>query len=183
LSTSTRFVNFIATNIYYRYYRLRWWHAAGPAETGAIIPRREDFTMATYSTPNSRSAAVTGAGGGLGRDVAVQPCENGLSSVRHRPKRRGHCRGRGRVSGCERPASRILGPTRYWCGSSAPASVRPTRTSAIRVLGPAAGDPPATRRQASWSLWARLSTTWLLRNSICAITIRDSRPNRARSAP
>ena len=28
--------------------------------------------MATHSTPNSRSAAVTGAGGGLGREVAVQ---------------------------------------------------------------------------------------------------------------
>ena len=43
--------------IYYRHFTI---YAGGgpPADAGAIIPRREDFTMATHSTPHSRSAAV-----------------------------------------------------------------------------------------------------------------------------
>jgi len=47
----------------------------------------------------------------------------------------------------------ILGPTRYSCGSSAPASVRSTRTPAFLTTRPVASHPPPAREQASWSLW------------------------------
>jgi hypothetical protein len=60
---------FIVINIYYRHLTI---YAGGgsPAEAGAITPRRQDFTLATHCTPDSRSVAV--AGGGRGREVAVQ---------------------------------------------------------------------------------------------------------------
>ena len=114
-------------------------------------PRREDFTIATHSTPNSSSAAVTGAGGGLPANVNGQ--HRGSSAQRGTGADRRH---------------RHLSDRRAHQQSG--------------LLDPAAGDPSATRGQASWSPSARPWTTWLPRNSVCAITIRDSRPTRARRA-
>jgi hypothetical protein len=56
-AASRQLGTFIVINIYYRHFTI---YAGGgsPAEAGAIIPRREDFTMASHSTPDSRSAAV-----------------------------------------------------------------------------------------------------------------------------
>jgi hypothetical protein len=139
--------------------------------------------MATHPPPNSRPAAVTGARGGLGREVAVQGVTMGY-----------------RVFGIARNDEDIAEVE----AASADANGRHRRSSAQRgtgadrrhqlpsdrrahpqsgLLDPAAGDPPATRGQASWSLWARPWTTWLPRNSSCAIAIRDSRGTRARSTP
>jgi short chain dehydrogenase len=144
--------------------------------------------MVTHSTPNSRSAAVTGAGGGLGREVAVQ-----LARIGYRVF--GIARNDEDIAEVEPASADANGQHR---GSSAQrgtgADRRHRHLSDRRahqqsgLLDPAVGDPSATRGQASWSLWAGPSMTWLPRNSICAITIRDSRPTRAgraraRSAP
>ena len=157
------------------------WHR--PAEAGAIIPRREDLTMATHSAPNSRSAAVTGAGGGLGREVAVQLARTGYRVF-------GIARNDKDIVEVEAASANANGRHR---GSSAQrgtgADRRHRHLSDRRahprsgLLDPTAGDPSATRGQPSWSLRAGPSMTWLPRNSICPITIRDSRPTRARSAP
>jgi hypothetical protein len=152
------------------FYDLRWCMSRGPPKPGNI-PRREDFTMATHCTPNSRSAAVTGAGG-LGREVAVQRAGMGyrVLGIARNDKDIGQHRGSSahRGTGADR-RHRHLSDRRAHSQS--------------RLVDPASGDPWATRGQASWSLWASPWTTWLPRNSICAITIRDSRPTRARSAP
>ena len=126
----------IAINVYYRHFTL---YASGMAPAGRSRGNNPSSRGPHDGHPFRTQQPLSGCHrrwrrtrpGGSG-----PACENGLPSVRHRPKRQGHRRGRGRVSECERPASRILGPTRYWCGSSAPASVRPTRTSAFRTTRP-----------------------------------------------
>jgi hypothetical protein len=114
-------------------------------------PRREDFTIATHSTPNSSSAAVTGAGGGLPANLNGQ--------------HRGSSAQRG--TGADRRHRHV--------------SDRRARLQSLR--DPASGDPPATTGRASRGLWAQPSTTGLPRNSIWAITLRNSRGTRVRSAP
>jgi hypothetical protein len=127
--------------------------------------------MATHCTPNSRSAAVTGAGG-LRRELAVQRARVGyrVSAIARNDKDIGQHRGSSahRDAGADR-RHRHLSDRRAHSQS--------------RLVDPACGDSSATKGQASWSLWASPCTTWIPRNSICAITIRDSRPTRARSAP
>jgi NAD(P)-dependent dehydrogenase (short-subunit alcohol dehydrogenase family) len=138
--------------------------------------------MVTHSTPNSRSAAVTGAGGGLGREVAVQ-----LARIGYRVF--GIARNDEDIAEVEPASADANGQHR---GSSAQrgtgadrrhrhVSDRRARLQSLR--DPASGDPPATTGRASWGLWARPSTTGLPRNSIWAITIRNSSGTRARSAP
>jgi len=117
--------------------------------------------MATHSTPNSRSAAVTGAGGGLGWEVAVQLARMGYRVF-------GIARNDEDIAEVEAASADANGQHR---GSSAQrgtgADRRHRHLSDRRahpqsgLPDPAAGDPPATRGQASWSLWARPSTTWL----------------------
>ena len=173
---------FIAIAICYRHFMI---YAGGmsPGEAGAIISRREDFTLAAHSVPNSRSAAVTGAGGKFGREVAVQ-------LVRMSYRVLGIARNDEDIAEVEALSGDANSQHR---GSSAQRDAGADRRHRhlldrrahphSGLIDPAASHPPATRGQASWSLWAGPSTTWLPRNSICAITIRDSRPTRTRSAP
>jgi NAD(P)-dependent dehydrogenase (short-subunit alcohol dehydrogenase family) len=113
--------------------------------------------MATHSTLNSRSAAVTGAGGGLGREVAVQRARTGYRVF-------GIARNDKDIVEVEAASADANGQHR---GSSAQRGTGADRRhrhlsdrrahSQSGLLDPAAGDPPATRGQASWSLWARPS--------------------------
>jgi len=145
-------------------------------------PRREDCTITTHSTPDSRTAAVTGAGGGLGREIAVQLARLGYRVF-------GIARNHRDIAEVEAASANANGQQR---GSSAQRgtgadrrhrhlSDRRARLQSLR--DPASGDPPPTRWRASWSLWARPWTMWLPRNSVWGVAIRDSRGTRARSAP
>jgi hypothetical protein len=87
------------------FHDLRWWWVAGRSRGNNPSSRglHDGHSLHTRQSLSGCRWRETRPGG------SGPTCETGLPSVRHRSKLQGHRRGPGRVTECERSASRILG--------------------------------------------------------------------------